>query len=322
MGLRIAGIIEALVSLIVGALMIHAGTTFDVPVGTALIILGVIVLILSLALRTGKPDKKQEAEKAPASAKESQTAPEPVQAVPHTQPMPKSVEASQQKAALSSSSAQAEAVQAPKEAPSLEQSAPRSEARPPHHEPETPPAEAQSPRHQASSSASTQALDIPSPSETVLTARWRYKAKDTQARADTVCRLIEAQINTPGNDDNLQRQMQRLAELNLLSQGYEARAEGLPPHFHIDAPMPAFSEEELNQRLEDLTAELSALQEEKNELVGLTPDVPDDVYHRAMEERIRYERLFAIEERLEQIEILHAGMQALKDASAHTKEAQ
>ncbi len=149
--------------------------------------------------------------------------------------------------------------------------------------------------------------------EEVSRARWRYKAKEIQSRAAEMAELVLQGSEDAGTVDERPRQLRRLLELFILSQGYEAWANGAEPAFHVERYRRVLTETDIHERLADLTAESDMLWQEISR--GVPPKAPeDDAYRQTIDIRIRLERITAAEERLEEIEILRLGYQSLVES--------
>ncbi|SMC02831.1 hypothetical protein SAMN00768000_0781 [Sulfobacillus thermosulfidooxidans DSM 9293] len=155
--------------------------------------------------------------------------------------------------------------------------------------------------------------------EQVSRTRWRYKAKDIQARAAELADIV---MKNAGNDEasgqgERPRQIRRLLELSILAQGYEAWSNGEDPVFHIDRYRTVFSEHDMTERLADLNAEADLLWEEMSHGVP-TKSIEDDAYRQTIDVRIRLERITSVEERLEEIELLRLGYASLLSQWEHS----
>ncbi|POB11164.1 hypothetical protein [Sulfobacillus sp. hq2] len=149
--------------------------------------------------------------------------------------------------------------------------------------------------------------------EEVSRARWRYKAKEIQSRAAEMAELVLQGSDGTESVDERPRQLRRLLELFILSQGYEAWANGTEPEFHVDRYRRVLSAADIRERLEDLRAEADMLWQEISR--GVPPKAPEeDAYRQTIDIRIRLERITAAEERLEEIEILRLGYQSLLES--------
>ncbi|WP_139061701.1 MFS transporter [Sulfobacillus thermosulfidooxidans] len=155
--------------------------------------------------------------------------------------------------------------------------------------------------------------------EQVSRTRWRYKAKDIQARAAELADIV---MKNQGNDEasgqgERPRQIRRLLELFILAQGYESWSNGEDPVFHIDRYRTVLSEHDMTERLADLNAEADLLWEEMSH--GVPPrNMEDDAYRQTIDVRIRLERMISAEERLEEIELLRLGYASLLSQWEHS----
>ncbi len=142
---------------------------------------------------------------------------------------------------------------------------------------------------------------------------WSYKAKDIHARAAEVADIVMKNhgSNESNGRDERPRQLRRLLELFILSQGYDAWANGQDPVFNMDRYRKFLSKNEIVERLVDLNAEEDLLWEEIRHSGPVKE--PDDAYRQTIGVRIRLERISAAEERLEEIEILRLGYRSLLD---------
>ncbi len=145
--------------------------------------------------------------------------------------------------------------------------------------------------------------------------RWRYRATEIHARAGNIAEVVMKNHadNESQTYDERPRQLRRLLELFILSQGYEAWANGLEPAFHVDRYRAMLSKEDILERETDLSREADVLWQEidKSRVMAQVPD--DDLYRQGVDVRIRLERLTQSQERLEEIEILQKGYASLFD---------
>ncbi len=149
--------------------------------------------------------------------------------------------------------------------------------------------------------------------------RWRYKARDIHSRAVMVAEVVMK--NHPEDEsqayDERPRQLRRLLELFILSQGYEAWANGVEPVFHLDRYGTMLSKEDIAERMEDLSQEADLLWQEIDKDSCWAHLSDDDLYRQAVGMRIRLERMTQAQERFEEIEILQMGYTSLLDHWEH-----
>ncbi|HBQ95136.1 MAG: hypothetical protein M1294_12230 [Firmicutes bacterium] len=149
--------------------------------------------------------------------------------------------------------------------------------------------------------------------------RWRYKAKDIHTRAVEVAEIVMKNHadGEPRSYDERPRQFRRLLELFILSQGYEAWANGVEPSFQVERYRRMLSKQDIAERMVDLTTEADLLWQEINR-GGIMADLPDDDAHRqAIDVRIRLEHMTSAQDRLEEIEILQRGYASLFEQWEH-----
>ncbi len=270
MGLLIAGIIESLVAIILGAILLIAEPSVSSVWGLGLVVVGLVTGVLTLSFaRGGKAARAQSETK---EAREGSVAPEEDEADPEAAPAMRSL-------------------------PEYRKVPDTGIVLVSHHLP-----------------ARIDALR-----EEVSRARWRYKAKEIQSRAAELAELVLHGPEEPGKNEERPRQLRRLLELFMLSQGYESWANDTSPVFHVERYRRVLNEHDISGRQDDLAAEADMLWQEISRGVPPRPS-EDDNYRQTIDIRIRLERISAAEERLEEIEILRMGYESLSEDENDKKE--
>ncbi len=162
--------------------------------------------------------------------------------------------------------------------------------------------------------------DVPAPvdlmHDTVMRSRWRYRARDAETRAAALAEMVlhEGRAQDPTKDER-PRQLRRLCDLAILSQGFDAWATGKNPEFHLERYRQTQTVEDIHERLGDFAQEASALEAEAVHWQQTAAEY-DDPYRRSLSERVRFEKLSGLEERFEEITLLQMGYQAMLDEEA------
>jgi hypothetical protein len=264
MGLLIAGIVESLVAIILGAILLFAEPSVSAVWGLGLVILGLITGVLTLSFARGPKTAKVEPDEEVA---DGAAAPED----------------------------DAQPAQEAQELRSL-----------PEYHPEANAGLMLVSRHLPERIDALQ--------QEVSKARWRYKAKEIQSRAAELAELVLQGPKSAGQVDERPHQLRRLLELFMLSQGYEAWANGTSPVFHVERYRRVLNAQDISSRQADLTAESNMLWQEISQGVP-SKSSEEDNYRQTIDIRIRLERITAAEERLEDIEILRMGYESLLEES-------
>ena len=152
--------------------------------------------------------------------------------------------------------------------------------------------------------------------DVVMRSRWRYRAREAETRAATLTELVlhEGSQGDVLKDDR-PRQLRRLCDLAILSQGFEAWANGDHPSFQLERYAKAHSREDLHDRLGELRREKEVLQAESRHWEDTLADY-DDPYRRSLAERMRFEKLRDLEERMEEIMLLEMGYDSMREEDA------
>lgn len=278
LGLLIAGILEALIALLLGLYLLSSSNVPHIFAGVAFVV-GLVVLVLTLVL--GRKSRSKAS--IPEDNGTKVEAPEAL--VPREEPMP----------ALANDSSLALEEKLP--ASSLE--SPDDTKRP--------------------ALGSTDRLLPATQSllhDVVVRSRWRYRAREAETRAATLAELVLHEGHGDPVRDERPRQLRRLCDLAILSQGFEAWADGDEPSFRLERYMKAHSAEELDERLIELRREKEALEAEALRWGSDTLVDYDDPYRRSLGERMRFEKLRDLEERMEEIMLLEMGYDTMRGEEA------
>lgn len=143
-------------------------------------------------------------------------------------------------------------------------------------------------------------------------ARWRFKLRELEARARAISQAIRQDSSSARSDDP-RRHLRRLCDLAILTQGYDAWIQGKPPVFDLDRYRSWWSRDDIERRLDDLAHEITLTLAEADEW-GKTPETRDSVQGAAVE-RVRYEELQGLEDRIEELELLRLGYASLNAQS-------
>ncbi len=148
--------------------------------------------------------------------------------------------------------------------------------------------------------------------DVVLRSRWRYRAREAETRAATLAELVLHE-GSRGDaiKDERPRQLRRLCDLAILSQGFDAWANGEAPSFRLDRYVKAHTTEELDDRILELRREKEALEAESLHWADILADY-EDPYRRSLAERMRFEKLRDLEERMEEILLLEMGYDTMR----------
>lgn len=152
--------------------------------------------------------------------------------------------------------------------------------------------------------------------DVVVRSHWRYRAREAETRAATLADLVLHEGPGDSVRDERPRQLRRLCDLAILSQGFEAWAVGDEPSFRLERYMKAHSAEELDERLTELRREKEALEAEALRWGSDTLIDYDDPYRRSLGERMRFEKLRDLEERMEEIMLLEMGYDTMRGEEA------
>ncbi|PSR32119.1 MAG: hypothetical protein C7B46_15645 [Sulfobacillus benefaciens] len=164
-------------------------------------------------------------------------------------------------------------------------------------------------------------ISVPAPLElmqdTVKRSYWRYRARESETRAATLAEMVlhEGKSADVSRDDR-PRQLRRLCDLAILSQGFDAWANGVQPEFRLDRYRRAQSQEDIHERLTDIHRETETLEAEAGHWRDLVAE-HEDPYRRSLTERVRFEKLSELAERLEELTLLQLGYQAMLEKEEH-----
>ncbi len=267
MGLLIAGLLEALIAIMVGLFLLSSSNIPHVFAGVAF---GVGALVLVLTLLLGRKSQGR-------SSDTTDRNPEP----------------------------EALAVRIPVEQTPVTKTAPTPSSLPP-----------EEAKDGATTALTATNRELPTAQsflhDVVVRSRWRYRARDAQTRATTLAELVVHEGNQDGSfKDERPRQLRRLCDLAILSQGFEAWADGDQPSFRLDQYGKAHSGEELDDRIVELRREKEALEGESLRWAETLTDF-DDPYRRSLAERMRFEKLRDLEERMEEVMLLEMGYETMR----------
>lgn len=277
MGLLIAGILEALIAALLGLYLLSSSNVPHIFAGVAFAV-GLVVLVLTLWL-----------------GRKSQSKPPAHETVLGPEAPGPLVPAQDQTPALANDSSLS----------ALEAEAPVSQLA-------SPDAKSSALAAAERSVPATQSLlhDV------VVRSRWRYRAREAETRAATLAELVLHE--GPGDPvrDERPRQLRRLCDLAILSQGFEAWADGDGPSFRLDRYVKVHSTDELDERLTELRREKESLEAEATRWGSDTLVDYDDPYRRSLGERMRFEKLRDLEERMEEIMLLEMGYDTMRREEA------
>ncbi|MCL5971740.1 MAG: hypothetical protein M1499_04165 [Firmicutes bacterium] len=153
--------------------------------------------------------------------------------------------------------------------------------------------------------------------DAVKRSHWRYRARESETRAATLAEMVlhEGKSGDNGRDDR-PRQLRRLCDLAILSQGFDAWANGMQAEFRLDRYRRAQTPEDIQERLADIHRETETLEAEAGRWRDLIAEY-EDPYRRSLAERVRFEKLSELEERLEELTLLQLGYQAMLEEEAN-----
>ena len=153
--------------------------------------------------------------------------------------------------------------------------------------------------------------------DAVKQSHWRYRARESETRAATLAEMVlhEGKSGDTSRDDR-PRQLRRLCDLAILSQGFDAWANGAQAEFRLDRYRRAQTPEDIQERLADIHRETETLNAEAGHWRDLIAEY-EDPYRRSLAERVRFEKLSELEERLEELTLLQLGYQAMLEEEAN-----
>ncbi len=153
--------------------------------------------------------------------------------------------------------------------------------------------------------------------DSVKRSHWRYRARESETRAATLAEMVlhEGKSGDTSRDDR-PRQLRRLCDLAILSQGFDAWANGAQAEFRLDRYRRAQTPEDIQERLADIHRETETLNAEAGHWRDLIAEY-EDPYRRSLAERVRFEKLSELEERLEELTLLQLGYQAMLEEEAN-----
>ncbi len=153
--------------------------------------------------------------------------------------------------------------------------------------------------------------------DAVKRSHWRYRARESETRAATLAEMVlhEGKSGDTSRDDR-PRQLRRLCDLAILSQGFDAWANGAQAEFRLDRYRRAQTPEDIQERLADIHRETETLNAEAGHWRDLIAEY-EDPYRRSLAERVRFEKLSELEERLEELTLLQLGYQAMLEEEAN-----